>query len=98
MKSQDLTDDYFMHLLEIAHGDKTHWDKKQKNYVDENGISQTLISYNDLLLIVKRSVMAGTLLETERFALGLIDSPYKFKLLKHQQDDGTTFAGIIKKK
>lgn len=98
MKTRDISDKEYCEILRIANGDDTHWDKQQKNYVDQNGNAQTLISYNDLLSIVKRAMMAGTVIVGEQYLLGNMDTPCKFKLLKHQDDDGSCFAAIMKKK
>ena len=81
---QEVQEHLYRTILETAQGTKTQWDKKQKVYTDENGISQVLISYNDLLRLVKQAMMSGTTLQFDKAIMGLDDKPLFYRALKFE--------------
>ena len=97
MQTEDITEDCYRDILEAAYETQTKWSKQQKNYIDEKGASQTLISYNDLLHIVKRAMMAGTIFECKRAQFGSEDVPLRYRALKHEKIDGNFAVSISPK-
>ena len=82
-----VTEKEYRELLETINGTKTEWDKNKKAYVDEKGASHTFITYNNLLTILKQSMMSGTFLESSlKLANPEETTIIVYKKLKHDPD------------
>ena len=89
MFKHEVTEDYYREILRIATGIDTKWDKKKKEYVDDKGASHGFITYNQLLEAVKRGMMAGTMLETNKMLHhNSTEVMVYYRALNHQSKEG----------